>query len=58
MAALHKQLPEAFCKKGVLRNFAKFTGKLLSQSLFFNHVAGLGLQHYQKMRDSGTSVFL
>ena len=58
MAALHKQLPEAFCKKGVLRNFVKFTGKHLSQSLFFNHVAGLGLQHYQKMRDSGTSVFL
>ena len=28
-------------KKGVLRNFAKFTGKHLSQSLFFNKVAGL-----------------
>ena len=28
-------------KKGVLRNFAKFTGKLLCQSLFFNKVAGL-----------------
>ena len=25
-----------FCKKGVLRNFAKFTGKHLCQSLFFN----------------------
>ena len=25
---------EVFCKKGVLRNFAKFTGKHLSQSLF------------------------
>ena len=24
-----------FCKKGVLRNFAKFTGKHLCQSLFF-----------------------
>ena len=24
-----------FCKKGVLRNFAKFTGKYLCQSLFF-----------------------
>ena len=33
--------PEVFCKKGVLRNFAKFTGKQLSQSLFFNNVAGL-----------------
>ena len=29
-----------FCKKGVLRNFAKFTGKHLRQSLFFNKVEG------------------
>ena len=47
--------PEVLCKKGVLRNFAKFTGKHLSQSLFFNKVAGLrqvsGLQFYEK-RDS------
>ena len=28
--------PEVFCKKGVLRNFTKFTGKHLCQSLFFN----------------------
>ena len=28
--------PEVFCRKGVLRNFAKFTGKHLCQSLFFN----------------------
>ena len=28
--------PDVFCKKGVLRNFAKFTGKHLCQSLFFN----------------------
>ena len=28
-------------KKGVLRNFAKFTGKHLGQSLLFNKVAGL-----------------
>ena len=33
--------PEVFSKKGVLRNFAKFTGKHLCQSLFFNKVAGL-----------------
>ena len=33
--------PEVFCKKGVLRNFAKFTGKYLCQGLFFNKVAGL-----------------
>ena len=30
--------PEVFCKKGVLRNFAKFTGKHKYQSLFFNKV--------------------
>ena len=32
--------PELFFKKGVLRNFAKFTGKHLCLSLFFNKVAG------------------
>ena len=32
---------EVFYGKGVLRNFAKFTGKHLCQSLFFNKVAGL-----------------
>ena len=30
--------PEVFCKKDVLENFAKFTGKPLCQSLFFNEV--------------------
>ena len=32
---------DVFCKKGVLRNFAKVTGKHLCQSLFFNKVSGL-----------------
>ena len=32
---------EVFCEKGVLRNFTKFAGKHLCQSLFFNKVAGL-----------------
>ena len=32
---------EVFCRKGVLRNFKKFTGKHLCQSLLFNKVAGL-----------------
>ena len=27
---------EVFCRKGALRNFAKFTGKHLHRSLFFN----------------------
>ena len=35
--------PEVLCEKGVLRNFAKFTGKHLCQSLFFNKVTGLQL---------------
>ena len=29
---------EVFCKKGVIRNFAKFTGKHMFQDLFFNKV--------------------
>ena len=33
--------PEMFCKKGVLRNFANFTRKHLSQSLFLNKAAGI-----------------
>ena len=37
-------------QKGVLRNFIKFTGKHLCQSLFFNKVVASGLQHYQKKR--------
>ena len=31
---LQKQSPEVFYKKGILTNFAKFTGKNLSLSLF------------------------
>ena len=33
--------PEVFCKKDVLKNFAKFTGKHLCQSLLFNKDTGL-----------------
>ena len=32
---------EVFCKKGLLRNLAKFTGKHLCQSPFFTKVTGL-----------------
>ena len=35
-----KQPPEVLCKKDVLRNFGKFTGKHLCLRLFFNKVAG------------------
>ena len=41
MVMSNKEQPlEMFCKKYFLRNFAKFTGKHLCQSLFFNKVAG------------------
>ena len=39
--------PEVFCNKGALRNFAKFTGKHLCQSLFFYKVAGLQVFSYE-----------
>ena len=32
-----KQPPQVFCKKVVLGNFAKFTGKHMCQSLYFNN---------------------
>ena len=44
-------------KVSVLQNLAKFIGKHLCQSLFFNKVAGLGRQLYY-IRDSDTGVFL
>ena len=33
--------PEVFCKRGAITNFAKFTRKHLTQSLFFNKIASL-----------------
>ena len=32
---------EVFCKKDALKSFAKFTGKHMCESLFFNKAAGL-----------------
>ena len=40
-SAVQKQPPECSVNKGVLRNFAKFTGKHLCQCRFFSKVAGL-----------------
>ena len=40
--------PEVFCKKGALRNIAKFTEKPLCQSLFLNKVAGAGCNFIKK----------
>ena len=42
-------------KKGVLRNFIKFTGKHLCQRSFFNKVAGLACNFIKK--ESLTQVF-
>ena len=42
-------------RKGVLRNFAKFTGKHLCQSLFFNKVAGAACNFIKK--ETLTQVF-
>ena len=39
-----------FCKKGILRNFAKLSGKRLCQSLYFNKVAGLRPANLLKQR--------
>ena len=41
--------PEMFCKKGVLRNFTKLTGKILFQSLFFYKLAGLRPATFYKL---------
>ena len=52
-----KQPPELFCKKGVLKNLAKFMGKALARVSFLIKLLALGLQLYYK-RDSATGVFL
>ena len=41
--------PEVFCRKGVLRNFAKFIGKHLCQSFFFNQVPGRPANLFRKI---------
>ena len=47
--------PEVFCKKGVLKNFAKYAEKQLCQNLFFSNVAGLRL--YIKIQtEKGSSI--
>ena len=46
--AYRKSHPEVFCKKGVLWNFRKFSGKQLCQSLFFNKLVGLKLIHFKR----------
>ena len=56
--SFQKQPPERYSiKKVFFKNFAKLTGKHQCQSLFFNSIASLRVQLYEK-KDSGTSVFL
>ena len=50
--------PEVFCKKVVLRNLAKFTGKHLCQSLFLNKVAGLRRFPVNFMKFLGALYFI
>ena len=57
LSKLRSSRPEVFCKKGAVRNFAKFTEKHLCRSLVFNKIAGLRPATLLK-RGSGTGVFL
>ena len=41
LAYFRSSRSEVFFKKGVFKNFAKFTGKHLCQSLFVNKISGL-----------------
>ena len=47
-------------KKGALRNFRKFTGKHLCQSLFFNKVAGLrrSIEHLCTIASAASEMHL
>ena len=48
-AQIRGSRPGVFCKKGVLVSFAKFTGKHMFQSFFFNKVAGLVFLKFRKV---------
>ena len=50
--------PDVFCKKGVLENFATYTGRYLCWSLFQIMLQVLSMQIFIKKRDSGTDFFL
>ena len=45
-----KQPPECSIKIGVLKNFPKFTGKHLCESLFFNKAADLRVSFLIKLQ--------
>ena len=52
ISSLKAVVQRCFVKKGVLRKFAKFLGKHLYQSLFFNKVAGLPVNFVKCLRTS------
>ena len=57
MNNFQKQPPEVFYKKDVLRNFTKFTGKHLCQTLFFNKFAVLRPAKKKTEKETMTQVF-
>ena len=54
---VQKQPPELFYKKGVLKIFAKFTGKHLCRCFFFGKMEGLSPATVLK-KNSNTVIFL
>ena len=52
ISSLKAVVQRCFVKKGVLKKFAKFLGKHLYQSLFFNKVAGLPVNFVKCLRTS------
>ena len=55
---IQKQAKEVFYKKDALKNFAKFTGKHLYKSLFFNKGCMPKACDVIEKRDSSRDVFL
>ena len=56
MRYFQKQLSNVFCKKSVLKNFAKFTGKRLYWSLLLIKLKAFNPAYLFK-RDSSSGVF-
>ena len=52
ISSLRTSRQEVFSKRGVFRKFAKFSGKHLCQSPFFNKVAGLPVNFVKFLRTS------
>ena len=51
---IQKQLPEVFCKKGVLKNFSKFIGKHMSHKI---HRKTHGVSFLIKLQASGLQLY-